>query len=119
MPRRAPEDREGNRFAGELRVRLTHAGAAALDTLEAAAPDATRQDVVNEMLIKAAVMARSRAPQMKINPIRRARVDKGLTQTELALRLNIAQSTLSKIELGDMVPTPELEAKIREILGDL
>lgn len=48
--------------------------------------------------------------------IRQLRKNKGLTQEELAIRLNVVRQTLSKWEKGLSVPDAEMLQKIAEIL---
>jgi putative transcriptional regulator len=47
----------------------------------------------------------------------RARESAGLSQKELAERLDIAQSTLSRIEHGKLVPDAAVAADLIQILG--
>mgnify|MGYP001134590791 CR=1 FL=1 len=51
-----------------------------------------------------------------INPIRKRREEKGLTQAELALLLDITQIYISQYEIGGLVPTKKMIKKIVEIL---
>jgi len=54
---------------------------------------------------------------MIINPIKKRRKEKGLTQAELALLLNITQIYISQYEIGGLVPSKKMIKKIVEILG--
>ena len=51
--------------------------------------------------------------------IRRAREERGLTLLQLALKLNVAQSTVSRLEADDYAgpPKPELLAALSDELG--
>lgn len=48
--------------------------------------------------------------------IRRIRKDRGLTQEELAIRLNVVRQTVSKWEKGRSVPDAELLQKLADVL---
>ena len=54
---------------------------------------------------------------MIINPIKKRREEKGLTQAELALLLDITQIYISQYEIGGLVPSKKMIKKIVEILG--
>ncbi len=54
---------------------------------------------------------------MIINPIKKRREKKGLTQANLALLLDITQIYVSQFETGGLVPSKKLRKKITEILG--
>lgn len=45
------------------------------------------------------------------------RVERGLTQEQLALLLGIARSTLSSVENGHVQPWPRLKASAAQVLG--
>ena len=53
---------------------------------------------------------------MIINPIKKRREEKGLTQAELALLLDITQIYISQYEIGGLVPSKKMIKKIAEIL---
>ncbi|MBA7482894.1 hypothetical protein ES707_18393 [subsurface metagenome] len=53
---------------------------------------------------------------MIINPIKKRREEKGLTQAELALLLDITQIYISQYEIGGLVPSKKMIKKIVEIL---
>jgi len=53
---------------------------------------------------------------MTINPIKKRREEKGLTQANLALLLDITQIYVSQFETGGLVPSKKLIKKITEIL---
>ena len=53
---------------------------------------------------------------MIINPIKKRREEKGLTQANLALLLDITQIYVSQFETGGLVPSKKLIKKIAEIL---
>lgn len=48
--------------------------------------------------------------------IKAIRKNKGMTQEELAIKLNVARQTISKWEKGLTVPDAEMVQKISEIL---
>ena len=50
--------------------------------------------------------------------IKAIRKNKGMTQEELAIKLNVARQTISKWEKGLSVPDAEMVQKISEILGE-
>lgn len=54
---------------------------------------------------------------MIINPIKKRREEKGLTQANLALLLDITQIYVSQFETGGLVPSKKQIKKISEILG--
>ncbi|MBA7512999.1 hypothetical protein ES705_05008 [subsurface metagenome] len=54
---------------------------------------------------------------MIINPIKKRREEKGLTQANLALLLGISQIYVSQFETGGLVPSKKLAKKLVEILG--
>jgi predicted transcriptional regulator len=54
---------------------------------------------------------------MIINPIKKRRVEKGLTQVDLALMVGISQMYISHFETGGLVPSESNVKKITEILG--
>jgi len=51
-----------------------------------------------------------------INPIKKRREEKGLTQANLALLLDITQIYVSQYETGGIVPSKKMIKKIVEIL---
>ena len=53
---------------------------------------------------------------MVINPIKKRREEKGLTQANLALLLDITQIYVSQFETGGLVPSKKQIKKITEIL---
>ena len=53
---------------------------------------------------------------MIINPIKKRREEKGLTQANLALLLDITQIYVSQYETGGIVPSKKMIKKIVEIL---
>ena len=54
---------------------------------------------------------------MIINPIKKRREEKGLTQANLALLLDVSQVYVSQFETGGLVPSEGQTKKITEILG--
>ena len=54
---------------------------------------------------------------MIINPIKKRREEKGLTQVDLALLLGISQMHISHFETGGLIPSESQTKKIAEILG--
>ncbi len=54
---------------------------------------------------------------MIINPIKKRREEKGLTQANLALLLGISQIYVSQFETGGLIPSEIQTKKITEILG--
>lgn len=54
---------------------------------------------------------------MIINPIKKRRVEKRLTQAELALLLGVSQVYISQFETGGLTPSEIQTKKITEILG--
>ena len=54
---------------------------------------------------------------MIINPIKKRRVEKRLTQAELALLLGVSQVYISQFETGGLIPSENQIKKITEILG--
>ena len=53
---------------------------------------------------------------MIMNPIKKRREEKGLTQANLALLLGISQIYVSQFETGGLVPSKKLAKKLVEIL---
>jgi len=49
--------------------------------------------------------------------LKELREDHGLTRLEMAQRLSVNKSTITRYELGDMKPTIDMLLKIREIFG--
>ncbi|MBA7565840.1 hypothetical protein ES708_07525 [subsurface metagenome] len=54
---------------------------------------------------------------MIINPIKKRREEKRLTQAELALLLGVSQVYISQFETGGLIPSDIHIKKIAEILG--
>jgi len=54
---------------------------------------------------------------MVINPIKKRREKKGLTQVELALLVGVTQIYISQFETGGVTPSEKHAKKIAEILG--
>ncbi len=54
---------------------------------------------------------------MMINPIKKGREEKGLTQVDLALLLGVSQIYISQFETGGLVPSKDHIKKITKILG--
>ena len=54
---------------------------------------------------------------MIINPIKKRRVEKRLTQVDLALLLGVSQVYISQFETGGLIPSKIQTQKITEILG--
>jgi len=54
---------------------------------------------------------------MIINPIKKRRVEKRLTQAELAILLGVSQVYISQFETGGLTPSDSQTKKIAEILG--
>ena len=54
---------------------------------------------------------------MIINPIKKRREEKGLTQANLALLLDITQIYVSQFETGGLIPSKKQIKKIAGILG--
>ena len=54
---------------------------------------------------------------MIINPIKKRRVEKSLTQAELAILLGVSQVYISQFETGGLTPSEIQSKKITEILG--
>jgi len=52
-----------------------------------------------------------------INPIKKRRKEKGLTQVDLAFLVGISQIYISHFETGGLVPSESQIKKITEILG--
>jgi transcriptional regulator with XRE-family HTH domain len=50
------------------------------------------------------------------NVVRQRRVEMGLSQTQLACRVGLAQSTLSNIELGKLEPWPRVRRDLATAL---
>lgn len=48
--------------------------------------------------------------------VKTLRAVRGMSQAELAAQIGVAQALLSHIETGRVMPTPELEQRIREAL---
>ena len=60
---------------------------------------------------------RGRRGKMIINPIKRRREEKGLTQVDLALLVGVSQIYISQFETGGLIPSKKHIEKITEILG--
>ena len=54
---------------------------------------------------------------MIINPIKKRREEKGLTQVDLALLAGVSQMHISHFETGGLVPSKNHNKKISKILG--
>ncbi|MBA7558367.1 hypothetical protein ES705_51166 [subsurface metagenome] len=54
---------------------------------------------------------------MIMNPIKKRREEKGLTQVDLALMLKVSQMYISHFETGGLVPSKSHIKKISKILG--
>jgi len=54
---------------------------------------------------------------MVINPIKKRREEKGLTQVDLAIMLGVSQIYISQYETGGLVPSKRHAKRITEILG--
>lgn len=54
---------------------------------------------------------------MMINPIKKRREEKGLTQVELALLLGVSQIYISQYETGGLVPSKKHIKRLTQILG--
>jgi len=57
-------------------------------------------------------------PSTSLGPtLRRLRLDRGLTQAQLAERADLADATLSRIERGRLVPSVVLARRLADALG--
>jgi len=54
---------------------------------------------------------------MIINSIKKRREEKGLTQVELALLMEVSQVHISQFETGGLIPSENQTKKISKILG--
>ena len=54
---------------------------------------------------------------MIINPIKRRRKEKRLTQVDMALLIGVSQVHISQFETGGLIPSESQTKKITEILG--
>ncbi|MBA7531244.1 hypothetical protein ES705_23455 [subsurface metagenome] len=54
---------------------------------------------------------------MVINPIKKRREEKGLTQVDLALMVGVSQMYISHFETGGLIPSKSHIKKISKILG--
>ena len=54
---------------------------------------------------------------MMINPIKKRREEKGLTQVDLALLVGVSQVYISQFETGGLIPSENQTKKITEIMG--
>jgi len=52
-----------------------------------------------------------------VNPIRKKREEKRLSQSDLALLVGVSQPTVSQFEIGGVIPSESQIKKITEILG--
>ena len=52
-----------------------------------------------------------------VNPIRKRREEKRLSQSDLALLVGVSQPTISQFEIGGVIPSEAQIRKITEILG--
>lgn len=57
-----------------------------------------------------------RVPDYVSNPIRAARIEAGLTQKQLAERLDVSQAYIAKIERPGHKPTEKVLARVRQAL---
>jgi len=64
-----------------------------------------------------AFFIRGRRGKMIINPIKKRREEKGLTQVDLALLVGVSQIYISQFETGGLVPSDIHVKNITEILG--
>ena len=55
--------------------------------------------------------------QLFISRIKLARMKRGMRQLDVAVKVGIGETRLSRIETGRETPDPELIAKIAEVLG--
>lgn len=53
----------------------------------------------------------------KSTPLRRARIQAGLSQSELAEKVGITQGSLSEMERMECRPSPDVAEKLAAILG--
>jgi len=56
---------------------------------------------------------------VSIKELKDARIDKGLSQQELANLLGVAQNTVSALETGKILPSDELRKHLKEIFGEV
>ncbi len=54
---------------------------------------------------------------MIINPIKKRREEKGLTQVDMALLMEVSQVHISQFETGGLIPSENQTKKISKILG--
>ncbi len=54
---------------------------------------------------------------MIMNPIKKKRKEKGLTQVDLAFLVGISQIYISHFETGGLIPSEEQTKKVSKILG--
>lgn len=54
---------------------------------------------------------------MIINPIKKRREEKGLTQVDLAILMGVSQVHISQFETGGLIPSESQTKKISKILG--
>ncbi|RXG64112.1 XRE family transcriptional regulator, partial [Candidatus Atribacteria bacterium 1244-E10-H5-B2] len=54
---------------------------------------------------------------MIINPIKKRREEKGLTQVDLAILMGVSQVHISQFETGGLIPSESQTKKITKILG--
>ena len=54
---------------------------------------------------------------MIVNPIKKRRVEKGLTQADLSLLIGVSQVYISQFETGGLTPSEVQTKKITEILS--
>jgi len=52
-----------------------------------------------------------------INPIKKRREEKGLTQVDMALQIGVSQVHISQFETGGLIPSQSQIKEITEILG--
>jgi putative transcription factor len=51
------------------------------------------------------------------NRVRNARMEKGLSQKDLALQLMVRELLIKKIEKGELIPEEEVRKKLEKVLG--
>jgi DNA-binding XRE family transcriptional regulator len=64
-----------------------------------------------------AFFIRRQRKKMIINPIKKRRMGKRLTQVDLALLVGVSQAYISQFETGGLIPSEIQTKKITEILG--
>lgn len=69
------------------------------------------------MGIDNALCARHNRRMITKDELRKWREARGMSQSELAARLGVDQSTVSRIERGDLVPSPSVKIIFNSILA--